>query len=60
MSNDITADTISALYESAAATDEYCVETTLNDMPLKIFLRAFFCLLNTAASPSMQRTILTA
>lgn len=41
MSNDITADTISALYENAAATDEYCVETTLNDMPLKVFCVPF-------------------
>ncbi len=41
MSNDITADTISALYESAAATDEYQVETTLNDMPLKLFCVPF-------------------
>ena len=41
MSNDITADIISSLYESAAATDEYCVEATWNGMPLKIFCVSF-------------------
>lgn len=41
ISNEITANTISALYESAAATDEYCVETELNGMPVRIFCVPF-------------------
>lgn len=41
ISNEITANTLSALYESAAATDEYCVETELSGMPVRIFCVPF-------------------
>lgn len=41
ISNEITADSISSLYESGTATSEYCVETSHNGMPLRIFCVPF-------------------
>lgn len=41
ISNEITADMISSLYESATATAEYCVETSRSGMPLRIFCVPF-------------------
>lgn len=40
-SNEITADVISSLYENAATTAEYCVDTSYHDMPIRVFCVPF-------------------